>query len=516
MGNLERQTNEERNKTIIKIIIIFAVILFFSIIFSLTNISYNKIHKNVYIDKICVSNMTQKEANEMLNKLYREKELNKIKLVEKNEGDTDDFEALISYDEINVSKNIEKAVDEAFSVGRTGNIITNNYKILSCLFLKRKFDSNISIDEDALITKIDDIEKKLPNITTNTSYYIDGDQLVIKRGKDGVNVNKDELRNKIINNVKNLSETNNEIDIPTIAAKTDDIDIEKIANEITKKPQDAYISDDKQEVHAEENGIELAVSLDEAKGIITSENKEEYNIPLKITTPSITVASLGNDAFKNKLATFTTNYDASNTNRNNNLVLAAQKLNGTIVNPGEEFSYNKTIGERTIAAGFKEAKVYANGDVVLDVGGGICQLSSTLYNACLLTNLDITERHNHYFLTSYVEAGRDATVSWGSVDFKFKNNRKYPIKISSTAENGVVTVDIYGIKQDDDCTVVIDSKVTGIIEKNVEHRRSGTARAGEDGATSETYKTLLKNGIIISKSLISKDTYNSLSQIIID
>ena len=103
------------------------------------------------------------------------------------------------------------------------------------------------------------------------------------------------------------------------------------------------------------------------------------------------------------------------------------------------------------------------------MGGGICQLSSTLYNAALLTNLDITERHNHYFLTSYVPAGRDATVSWGSVDFKFKNNRKYPIKIESKVEDGVATVSIYGIKQDDDNTVLIDSKVTSIIPKKVEY-----------------------------------------------
>lgn len=232
--------------------------------------------------------------------------------------------------------------------------------------------------------------------------------------------------------------------------------------------------------------------------------------------PSITVASLGEDAFANKLASFTTNYDASNVNRNNNLVLAAEKLNGTIVNPGEVFSYNKTIGQRTIAAGFKEAKAYANGDVVLDVGGGICQLSSTLYNAALYTNLDITERHSHYFETSYVDAGRDATVSWGSVDFKFKNNRKYPIKIEAKAGEGVVTVNIYGIKQEDDYTVLIESKVTSIIPRPEEYKTSGNPRNGEDGCTSETYKTLLKNGVVVSKTLISKDTYNALSKIIID
>lgn len=291
-----------------------------------------------------------------------------------------------------------------------------------------------------------------------------------------------------------------------------DIDLEKILTEVKKEAKDAYLSENPLEIHVEQSGIDIAVSLEEAKKII-SEDKDEYTIPLKITEPSITVASFGDKAFTDKLATFSTNYDASNINRNNNLVLAAEKLNGTIVNPGEEFSYNKTIGERTISAGFKEAKAYANGDVVLDVGGGICQLSSTLYNAVLLSNLNVTERHSHYFKTAYVSAGRDATVSWGTVDFRFENNRKYPIKIEATAGDGVVTVNLLGIKQDDDLTVMIDSKETSVIERKVETVPQGQAtREGEDGCTSETYKTLLKNGIIISKTLVSKDTYNALSK----
>ena len=272
------------------------------------------------------------------------------------------------------------------------------------------------------------------------------------------------------------------------------------------------MSENPLEIHAEQSGIDLAISVDEIKDML-KEEKDEYIVPLKITEPTVTVASFGDKAFTDKLSTFSTNYDASNINRNNNLVLASEKLDGVIVNPGEEFSYNKTIGERTISAGFKEAKAYANGDVVLDVGGGICQLSSTLYNAVLLSNLDVIERHSHYFKTAYVSAGRDATVSWGTVDFKFKNTRKYPIKIQASAGDGVVNVSLFGIKQEDDLTVVIDSKETSVIERKVETVNSGEAtREGEDGCTSETYKTLLKNGIIVSKTLVSRDTYNALSK----
>ena len=243
---------------------------------------------------------------------------------------------------------------------------------------------------------------------------------------------------------------------------------------------------------------------------------------MKITEPTVTVASLGEKAFIDKLSRFTTNYDASNKNRDNNLKIASEKLDGTIVSPGETFSYNKTIGARTISAGFKEANAYSGGEVVLDVGGGICQLSSTLYNAVLLANLKITERHNHSLTTSYVQAGRDATVAWGSLDFKFENDRNFPIKIEATSRDGVVNVSIYGIKEDGDYTVLIDTKTLNVTEKKTVYKQDNTLaegeeiveRKGSDGITSETYKTLLKNGVIISKETISKDTYSPLSQII--
>ena len=496
---------------------------------------YDKIHKNVYIQNINVSGISQEEAKEKLSKIYESKKLNKIILKH------DDFEMPISYDQLGITRNFNDAIDKAYGIGRNGNIITNNYRILFTSFLRKNINLDINIDDTSINNVINDVQSKLPDVTIQSSYYIDGNNLVIKKGTDGVEINKDKLKSDIIKNINDFNCVNGEIEIPVIEKKADDIDINKIANEIKKEPQDAYISKDPLEVHVEQDGVELACSIEEAQKIINentdknvineknnndNENseKEENNgsdeivIPLKITHPAVTVESLGNEAFANKLATYTTNYDASNLNRNNNLVLASEKLNGTIVKPGEEFSYNKTIGERTIASGFKEAKAYAGGKVVLDVGGGICQLSSTLYNAVLLTNLDVTERHNHYFLTSYVPAGRDATVSWGSVDFKFKNNRKYPIKIESKAGDGVATVSIFGIKQDDDNTVLIDSKVTSIIPKKVEYagKDSGVSeRTGEDGATSETYKTLLKNGMIISKTLISTDTYNALSQIIL-
>ncbi len=505
----------DKSKKIIVVIGVVIILIFISVIFSLINMGNDKIYKNISIQGINVSGLTKKDAEETIKKIYREKYINGIKL---KQGD---FEITISYEQLGIEENISKVAGEAYKIGRSGNIIVNNYTILCRNFIKKDLKIDFNINENSLKLAINDVENKMPNVAIEGSYAVEGNDLIISRGKAGVIIQKDQLKEEIIKSINNLSDNKNEINIPVENKLPEEIDIDKIANEIKKEPQDAYLNKNPLQVHADQDGIELNLSIEEAKNILQGE-KEEYILPLKITPAKIKVADLGENAFPNLLSTYTTNYDSSNTNRDNNLKLAAQKLNGAIVSPGEEFSYNKRVGKRTIDAGFKEAKAYAGGKVVLDVGGGICQLSSTLYNATLLANLNVTDRHNHYFKTAYVPEGRDATVSWGAVDFKFKNNRNYPIKIESVAEDGVVTVNIYGIKQDDDPIVVIDSKVTNIIESKTEYQtdlklEKGTevvSQNGENGCTSECYKTVLKNGIIVSKTLISKDTYNALPTII--
>ena len=192
------------------------------------------------------------------------------------------------------------------------------------------------------------------------------------------------------------------------------------------------------------------------------------------------------------LSSFPTYYNTRDKDRTTNLILAANKINGTVVMPGEVFSYNTVVGERTIAAGYKEAPIYVNGQVEDGLGGGICQVTSTLYNAVVYANLEIVERSNHQFVPSYVTASRDATVVYGSIDFKFKNNRNYPIKIMCSVSNGVVNFEIYGLKTADDYEVEISSRIT-----------SQTANY----TNSEAYKILKKNGQVVSTTLLSRDTY---------
>ena len=390
---------------------------------------------------------------------------------------------------------------------------------------KKSQNTNINMDikynQDILNKEIDTFNSSLPGVVEECSYCIEEDKLIISKGKPGITINKEELNNEIKDKINNLKIKTEVINIPIINKQPDKIDLEKIHQEIYREPQDAYISQDPVTVHPHVNGVDFAITMEEAQKIL-QEDKDEYEIPLKITIANKTVNDLGEEAFPNTLGTFTTRYDASNKNRSNNIVLASSKINGTVILPGETFSYNKTVGKRTITSGFKEAGAYAGGKVIQEVGGGICQVSSTLYNAVLYANLEIVDRSNHYFECSYVDAGRDATVSWGTVDFKFRNNRTYPIKIEAYSKNGVVKISIKGIKEEKEYEVTIQSKITSIIKKTVQYIEDPTLEIGEEvveqeghnGCTSKTYKIVKYNGTVVSNDVISSDSYHALEKIV--
>lgn len=499
--------------------IFIIVILVFSVIFSLINIGNDKIIGKVSIMGIDVSNMTKEQATEVLEEIIHDKMSEELVLKK------DDYETSINANQINAQFNIEEAVQKAYDIGRSGNIITNNYNILASIIWGNNIELQMNYEQESLDKKIDDISSKLPDGLVQNSYYIEDDELIIVKGKKGLVIKEDELENSVINEMKAVNKKYNILNIPTQEVEPDAIDIEKIRNEIYKEPQNASVSKDKEtgktQVNTHVNGVDFDISIEEAKKII-AEDKEEYVIPLKIIVPDKTLSDLGEEAFPDKLSEYSTIFDSSNRNRSNNLAISAEKIDGTIIMPGETFSYNQTVGERTIAAGYKEAGAYAGGKVVQDVGGGICQTSSTLYNAALLANLEIVDRSNHQFLTSYVDASRDATVAWGSIDFKFKNTRTYPIKIEASAKNGVCEMAIYGIKEDKEYEVVIESEVLSYIPFTTKYENDDSLEEGEEvieqsgytGCTSEAYKILKLNGKVVSKTLLSKDTYDPMTRII--
>ena len=485
----KRKKIEKKQQKINVLIIIgitFFIISIFSTIFALININNSNIISGVKIENIDMSGLTAEEARSKLELIYKEKQEKDIMLK------YEEYETNINSELLDINYNIEEAVREAISFGKEKNIFANNYDILFALFGFKNIKVNMEINEEETKKTIEDIGTKLPGAVIEPEYIIENDNLIITKGKEGKQINIDEMVGLIQNEIYNLNFNNNPpIEIQTITTYPSKVNLEAIHQEIYKEAKDAYYTQNPYKVHPSENGLDFKVSMEEAQNLLANA-QDTCTIPLKVTYPKISTNMVGSEAFPNLLSTFSTNYNANQTNRTTNLRLAANKINGTVLMPGQTFSYNKVVGNRTTAAGYKEAGTYVNGQIVDGVGGGICQITTTLYNAVLYANLDIVQRTNHQFIPSYSTASRDATVVYGAIDFQFKNNREYPIKIYCSVSGGIAKCNIFGVKTANDYVVQLTSRIT-----------STTSNA----IYSEAYKILKKNGTVVSTTLLSKDKY---------
>lgn len=495
--------------------IIIILALFFSTIFALVNMNNQKMMSGITIKGIDVSGLSKEEAKAKLETIYSEKMGKEIHLK------YNEYESSLNPTLMEVSYDVDKAVEEAYKIGREGNIFINNYQILFTLIGKKDVDVNMTLNEEVTRQSIQDIGVNLPGIVIESSYFIEEDILTITRGKEGIAIDEESLLNKVKDNLNDINIQENDITIPVVHKIPEEINIDKIHEEVYKEVQDAYYTKDPFTIYPEVEGVDFDVEA--AKALIAAEVKDEYQIQLIITKPKVTVNQIGSEAFPDRLSNFTTRYDASAKDRTTNLVIACQKLNGKVIMPGETFSYNQTLGKRTAAAGYKNAAVYENGQVVDGIGGGICQISSTLYNAVLMANLEIVERRNHQFVTSYLPAGRDATVVYGAIDFKFKNTRQYPIRLSASAKNGIATISIYGIKEENEYTFSFNTKTIASIPFGTKYVEDASLPAGTEkvqqngvnGLKTETYITKMLNGKVISTTLLSRDTYDAMQKIVL-
>lgn len=497
---------------IIGICVVVGILL--STIFALLNINNEKIISGVSISGVDVSGLSKEEAKGTIESLYHVKKEKEIDLK------YEDYEASLNPTLMEVNYDIDKAIDEAYQTGRKENIFLSNYDILFTLIGKKNINIDMSFNEEVTKQTINDISANLPGVVVDSNYSIEEDELIITKGKAGIAIETDKLIEKVKERLNGINSNEDFIEIPVIQKEPEAIDIEKIHQEVYKEAKDAYYTKDPFVVYPEVEGIDFDV---EAARELLKEDKEEYIIKLTITKPKVTLDQIGSEAFPDQLATFTTRYDVSDVDRSTNLQIACQKINGKVVLAGETFSYNQTLGPRTVAAGYKNGKIYSGGEVVDGIGGGICQISSTLYNAVLMANLQIVERRNHQFVTSYVPAGRDATVVYGVTDFKFKNTRQYPVRIVASAKNGIATVSIYGIKEENEYTFSFNTKTIATIPYTTQYQEDASLTAGKEvikqkgtnGLTTETYITKMLNGKVISTTLLSRDTYSAMTRIVI-
>lgn len=498
---------------IISVSIVSSLIIILLSSVMLFNLFSKNIFNNIYIDETNVSGLTKEEAIDMLKKEKEKITSHKLNLV------YNDTKTEITGNDIDYRYKIEQAVNQAYSIGRFNNILNNNLDMIKSNFSDTNIICEYEYNTDKLDSILTSINGQLPQLV-QSNYTIKNDNIVINKGSSGLAINTAETKNKIISALQNDSQS--EFILPVDTISPDPINLNKIRTEIYKEAKDASFTKDPFEIIPHQVGVDFKISMEDANKLL-NEDKEEYIIPLTYTTPAKTTDKIGTEAFPDLLSTFQTNYNAANTNRSTNLKLASNSINGVVVMPGETFSYNKTLGPRTAAAGYKLASIYSGGEEVDGLGGGICQISSVLYNVVLLANLEIVERHHHQFLPLYITAGRDATVVYGALDFQFKNTRNYPIKIISSVNNGIAKMNLYGLKEDNEYevtfnTTILSTSYPKTVYKNTSSLKEGQTRvenAGHNGYKSVTYKILKQNGKEVSREKLSEDNYDAMKKVIL-
>lgn len=491
--NFEQNFKPKKNRLKLTLIItgiILAIILIIMLITLGVLTFYNSKHssviaKGVFINGVDVSYLSKEDAKAKLTEFFQEKLSNDITLTH------NDYTAYIKPLELEVAVNIDATIQSAFDVGKASNIFVNDFQVLKSLLFKTNITPTMIFNEEILKTSLNNISADLPDATKQSGYYIDGNELVVTKGTDGVVIDIYPTVQIIKAKLLSLNYADSPIEVVTTSKSPDEIDINSVYNEVHKDAKDAYFDADTKTVFPAENGIDFAISIDEAKNFLEN-SSTDFSIPLKVLYPNVSTNELGNEAFPELLAEYSTKYNTSEKDRTTNLRLAANKINNYILLPGETFSYNNVVGERTIAAGYKEAGVYENGQVVQGLGGGICQISTTLFNSVLFANLEIVELHNHQFVPSYTTAGRDATVVYGIKDFKFKNSRNHAIKITCSVSGGIANFKIWGFKEETEYDVNVYANVTSRTSSYIK---------------SSTYRTLKLNNQIISTENIMNATY---------
>jgi vancomycin resistance protein YoaR len=478
---------------IILIAIVLGILIASGIVFYTSFENTGGIAPGVYIKSVNVSGMTKDEATLAVTNYLNENMADHLTFSYSN------YEYDVEVEQINAYFDVESAVNYAYEIARGENTLQNIKDYISVMISGIDIDPELVYDEDALNDYMDFLEMSLPDQVEQAGYYIDDDELVITTGSTGAGIEKESLKNLVLASLQDISYSNQVFVIPTYTTYPDGLDIGAIHEEVYKPMVNASYTTNPYSFTVEETGVDFDVD-EVVQTIAYVGTDEEYRFDLKYTKPEVKVSDFGMEAFPDLLGTHTTAY-VNNANRTTNLKLASNAINGTVLMPGETFSFNSTVGPRTEARGYKEAAIYTDGTVANGIGGGICQVVTTLYNATIQADLEITERRNHTFVPSYAEPGFDATVAYGSQDFKFTNSRDYPIKIVSSVENGYCKVSIYGLKTDNEYEVSIEAEIIKTIPKKTS--------SGQTGYVADSYRVTRQNGVLISRVKISRDTYSA-------
>lgn len=378
------------------------------------------------------------------------------------------------------------------------NLISN--KIIKVTVGDKSFELKYS-DINPTISSEETIDKALE--------YAKNESLFKKKSmiKDGVDYKVETVLSYDEEKIKEFAnEVNSQVKVNAVNAK-----ISINGSNISVTPEKNGKDIDVEELS---NKIKEAINPDPA-------SVENVNVDLKDYAPKVLAADL--NKVDGVISSFSTSFSSSDANRVENLRVACKYINGTVLMPGEEFSYNKTIGPTTPERGYKEGNAYSNGEVIKDYGGGVCQVSSTLYRAIIQANIKSTERRNHSMTVGYAKPGLDATVASGYIDYKFVNTYDFPIYLQGYLSGNNVVFNIYGNKAGmggktykliSEIVETYNYNTKEVKDANLEEGKTVVKTNGMNGCKSKSYLVTYQNGSEVKRENISTDVYKSRDKVV--
>lgn len=467
----------------------------------------NSIAPNIKIAGIDVGGMKEADAKEAIGALIDENAIFEVK--------ASDNTTQIAASDISLSVDLDATVDKAMDICKSKNIFVNSFDAVCLLFGEKNISAELIYSVEDLDKLLFDFGSSFNGISEEVQYTYTSDSLTASPGTAGQNPDVSKARTEFVSAV-GLGKTSN-IELTLDYAEPKLLDADEVYNEICVPAQDAsYSKNDDGSISVNEHKVGVEVKKDDLKKLVAVVNEgKTATCPATITTPKKTKEMLEEKLFNKTLGTYSSDFSSSSANRAHNVSLAAESINNKVLMPNEEFSYNNTIGNPNAERGYKVAGVYENGKVSEGVGGGVCQVSSTLYSAVLYADLEVVERHNHSMTVGYVPNGQDATVSYGSIDFRFKNNTEYPVKVKAAVNGRKLTVSIVGTEYEPSRTVKISNQTVSTIaptdnETPDASLPAGTRKVvskGKTGYVVNTYKTIAENGIEKSSKQITTSRY---------
>ena len=469
---------------------------------------YNRILPGLSVGGVQVGGLSEEDAQKEISRAFGDRPEERYIAVA-----CDDKVEQVSFSELEMQVDSRLSAKKAFAVGREKGALGKLFKMISLGIAKEDISPEVTYNKD----KMDDIfinlavDQELE--PQNTHYTVEGENLIIHKGHGGKKVNREKTVENIIRAFANTD--SHRVEMAVEVKKETPVDFNKFYEEITAPKRDAAFEMKENQVVVVPEKIGVTVDKQAVRQALNS-GQERCEIPVKVDMPQVLAADLEGLLFRDTLGTFSSNFATSSQGRASNVILTANRVNGVVLMPGDVFSYDKTVGSRTAENGYKVAGVYIGNKVENGMGGGICQTSSTLYSAVLYANLEIVERTSHSLPVSYMPPGQDATIAEGYIDFKFRNNTGYPVKIVATAENRKVVCTIVGTREED-IKVDIVNTVVSVSKPQVERTENAEIpvgykrilNKGADGYVVESKRIVSKDGQVIKTEKLTKSVYRA-------